>query len=150
MILLTGIWYRNRDGSSMFVSRDSSQDKSRSWFKVVLALLYKRTSKERRKGNPPTPTTLSLYTVCLPPSNHSPCSDVPSEPHPMILHTINIISYQYNHATSSDVATPQLFLDHSKLYHHHLAVFRHVSQRLRLSVTYFHPHYHKIPIPIPA
>jgi hypothetical protein len=51
-------------------------------------LLYKRTSKERRKGNPPTPTTLSLYTIRLPSSNQFLCSDVPSESHPMILHTI--------------------------------------------------------------
>ena len=55
--------------------------------KSCYCLLYKRTSKERRKGNPPTLSTLSLYTIPLPPSNHSSCSDVPSESHTMILHT---------------------------------------------------------------
>jgi len=55
--------------------------------KSCYCLLYKRTSKERRKGNPPTLSALSLYTIHLPPSNHSSCSDVPSESHPMILHT---------------------------------------------------------------
>ena len=58
-----------------------------SFSKSYYCLLYKRTSKERRKGNPPTLSTLSLYTIHLPPSNHSSCSDVPSESHPMILHT---------------------------------------------------------------
>ena len=70
-------------------------------------LLYKRTSKERRKGNPPTLSTLSLYTIHLPPSNHPSCSDVPSESHTMILHTTPLFLYRNNHATSPDVATPQ-------------------------------------------
>jgi len=74
----------------------------------MLALLYKRTSKERGKGNSPTPNNLSLYTLCLPPSNH---------PSFMLWCTIRISnhdpthhqnsSYQYNHTTSSNVTTPQ-------------------------------------------
>ena len=68
-------------------------------------LLYKRTSKERRKGNPPTPSTLSLYTIRLP----------PLEPFSILRCTIRILShdlthhsiiaYRNNHAISSDVAT---------------------------------------------
>jgi len=57
----------------MFVSKASRQDQSQSCFKVVLALLYKRTSKERRKGHPPTQNNLSVYTLHPPPSNHSSC-----------------------------------------------------------------------------
>jgi hypothetical protein len=100
----------NRTQGSRFVSRGSRQDKSRSCFKVVTCFAIHETSKERRKGNSPTPTTLSLYTVRLPPSNHFLSSDVPSESHPMILHTINTTPYQYNHAISSNVATPQTTL----------------------------------------
>jgi hypothetical protein len=100
-------------------------------------------SKQRRKGNAPAPTTLSVYTVRLPPSNHCSRSDVPSESHPMILHTTSKTLYQYNHTISSNVATPQ---STSLLY----LIIRppscrslHVSQHLRLSVTQFlqHPHY---------
>jgi hypothetical protein len=78
-------------------------------------------NKERRKGNPSTPTTLSLYTIPLPPSNHSPCSDVPSKSHPMILHTINtflIITTTPHHPTSQHLR-PLPY--HTKLYRHHLA-----------------------------
>jgi len=90
-----------------FVSRISSQDKSQSSSQVVLALLYNRTSKERRQGSPPTSNNLSLYTLCLSPSNHSLCSDVPSKYSLMILHTTNTTLYQHNHTTSPDVAIPQ-------------------------------------------
>jgi len=90
-------------------SKCVSRNKGRSTFsKSYYCLLYKRTSKERRKGNPPTLSTLSLYTIHLPPSNHSSCSDIPSESHPMILHTTPLFLYRNNHATSPDVATPQL------------------------------------------
>ena len=65
----------------------SREQESEYLSKSCYCLLYKRTSKERRKGNPPTLSTLSLYTIRLPPSNHPSCSDVPSESHPMILHT---------------------------------------------------------------
>jgi len=126
-----------------------TRQESRLLVKVVLALLYNRTSKERRKGNLPMPTTRSVYTVRLPPSIHSPCSDVPSEPHPMIVHTINITPDQFNHAISSDVATPQLFPYDNKLYRHHLAAFLRITQRLRPSVTRFLPYPHEIPIPTP-
>jgi len=74
----------------------------------VLALLYKRTSKERRKGNPPTPDTLSLYTFRLPPSNHSPCFDVPSDYPTLILYTTIttlITTTTPHHPTSLVLAT---------------------------------------------
>jgi hypothetical protein len=50
--------------NSKFVSRKQDKNKSHDIFQsCTIALLYKRTSKERRKGNPPTPNHLSLYTV---------------------------------------------------------------------------------------
>jgi len=42
---------------SRFVSRESRQNNNQGGVKVMLALLYKRTSKEGRQGNPPTITT---------------------------------------------------------------------------------------------
>ena len=104
--------------NSKCVSRDKNQNiLSKSYY----CLLYKRTSKERRKGNPPTPSTLSVYTIRLPPSNHSPCSDVPSESHLMILHTTPLFLIV---ATSPPRPTSQhlrslLYL--TKLNYHHLA-----------------------------
>jgi len=80
-----------------------------------------RTSKERRKGNPPTPTTLSLYTIRLRPSNHSPCFDVSSESHPMILHTISTfpISTITPHSPTSQHLRPLPY--HNTLSRHPLA-----------------------------
>ena len=83
------------------------EDKNQNIFQSrAIACLYKRTSKERRKGNPPTPSTLSLYTIRLP----------PLEPFSMLQYTIRILShdlthhsvipYHNNHAISSDIATP--------------------------------------------
>jgi len=65
----------------------SREQESEYFSKSYYWLLYKRTSKERRKRKSSNTRTLSLYTIRLPPSNHFPCSDVPSESHPMILHT---------------------------------------------------------------
>jgi len=76
-------------------------------FRVVLALLYKRTSKERTKGNPPTPNNLAVYTLCPPTSNHSSCFDVPLDYPPIILHIHDSTPYQHIHTTSSNVTTPQ-------------------------------------------
>jgi len=92
-----------------------------SFSKSYYCLLYKRTSKERRKGNPPTPSTLSLYTIRLPPSNHSSCSDVPSESYPMILHTTPsfLIITTTPPLLTSQHFRPLLYL--TKLYRHHLA-----------------------------
>jgi len=109
----------------------SGHDESQRCFKVMLALLYKRTSKERRKGNPPTPISLSLYTLRLPPSNHPLCSDVPSEYPTMIWHTTN--PTLINTTTPQHLTSQHLRPLHSQntLYHHHL----HVYPCLRLSVT---------------
>jgi len=121
VILVTIVWYRNQgEILSKFVSKRSGQDKSQSWFKVALALLYKRMSNERKKGNPPTPNNLSLYTLRLPPSNHSSCSDVPSEYPTMILQTTNttlINTIMPQHPTSQHL-NPLPY--HNKLHHHHL------------------------------
>jgi len=100
------IWYSGQGGSK-FVLRESRQNKDQSCCKVVLALLYKRTSKERRKENHPTPYNLTLYTLCLPDWNHSTSSDVPSKYPLMLLHTTNTTPYQQHHTTSSDITTPQ-------------------------------------------
>jgi len=95
-------------------------------------------SKERRKGNPPTPTNLAFYTLCRPPSNHSSCSDVPSEYPTLILpttHTTPISTTMPHHPTSQHLRP--LFC-HNKLYHHHLTTFLHhlhFFPCLRLSVT---------------
>ena len=104
--------------NSKCVLRDNSRNVfSESYY----CLLYKRTSKERRKGNPPTPSTLSLYTFLLPPSNHSSCSDVPSESYPMILHTtpLFLIITTTPSLLTSQHLKPLPYL--TKLYRHHLA-----------------------------
>jgi len=138
VILVTRIWYRNQGRKLKFVSRGSRQNKNRSWFKVVLALLYKRTSKERRNGNPPTPNNLSLYTLRLPPSNHSPCSDVPSEYPTMIFHTTNttLITTTTPHHPMSQHLKPLPY--RNILYDHPHRIFLHhprVYLCLRLSVS---------------
>jgi len=107
--------------------------------KSAVALLYKRTSKERKKDNPPTANNLSLYTVHLLPSNHSPCSDVPSKSFAMIFHTVNLIPYQQNHATSTDVATPGTTIFSLQIIppppHHILLLFPHLSTSPAFSKT---------------
>ena len=81
---------------------------SKYFSKSDYCLLYKRTSKERRKGNPPTLiNTLFIYN-----------SSATLEPFFMLRYTIrisshdlthhSIVPYHNNHATSPDVATPQL------------------------------------------
>jgi len=100
------MWYRIQDKCSKFVLGKSGQDTNRRCFKVSLDSLYKRTSKVRRNRNPPIPNNLSSYTLCLPPSNLSSCSDVPSEYSLMIVHNINTTPYLHNHATSPNVAAP--------------------------------------------
>ena len=95
-------WYGcSRTELEVRIEEQRSEYVSKSYY----CLLYKRTSKERRKGNPPTPSTLSLYTIRLP----------PLEPFFMLRCTIRILShdlthhssipYHNNHAISSDVAT---------------------------------------------
>lgn len=54
------------------------------------ALLYQRTSQERRNGNPRTPNNLYSYRVYNPPLNHDSCFDVRSESSLMVIHTITI------------------------------------------------------------
>jgi hypothetical protein len=45
------------------IEETRQRQESRYFPKSSVALLYKRTSKERRKGNPPTPNILSLYNL---------------------------------------------------------------------------------------
>ena len=99
-------------------------------------------SKERRKGNHPTPNNLSLYTLRLPPSNHPPCSDVSSKYSTMILHTISttLINTTTTHHPTSQHLRPLPY--HNKLYSHLSATPSHysrVSQCLHLSVTLIRP-----------
>jgi hypothetical protein len=75
--------------------------------KSYLALLYNITSQGRRTGNRPTAKTLCLYPIWLQLSIHPPCLNIPSKYHPMIVHTTWAIPYQYNHATLSNIATPE-------------------------------------------
>ena len=124
--------------ASKFLSRESRQDKNQGWIKVILALLYKRTSKERWNKNPPTPNNLSLYTLHLPPSKHSPCSNVTFEYPTMILHTIitTLITTTMPHHPTSQHLKP--LSNHNRFYGHPSAIpSRHsrVSWHLRLSVT---------------
>jgi len=74
--------------------------------------------------------------------NHSPCADVPSEPHPMISHTINITPYQYNHATSCDVATPQTTSLSYQIIPPQSGRSPCIFQRLRPSAAQFLPLHH--------
>ena len=123
---------------SKFVWGESRQDKGQSWFKAVVAFLYMRTSKERTNGHPPTPNNLFLYTLCLPPANHSSCFDVPSEYPAMILPntTTNLINTTTPHHPTSQHLKPLPY--HHKLYRHPLTTsLRHTrsSQYLRLYWT---------------
>ena len=83
------------------------ENKNQNIFQSCTAACYTRERvKREKKGNPPTPSTLSLYTIRLP----------LLEPFPMLRCTIRILShdlthhsvipYRNNHATSSDVTTP--------------------------------------------
>ena len=124
--------------ASQIESRESGQNTNQGLVKVVLALLYKRTSKERREKKSSNHNNLSLYTLCLPPSNHSPYSNVLSEYPTMILHTTNttlITTTMPHHPTSQHLRPlPYQYI----LYHDHLLTFLHhlrVYPRLRLPVT---------------
>jgi len=117
-----------------------NQDRTRirAGSKLYLHWLYKRTSKERRKGNPPTPSNLSLYTLRLPPSNHSSCSIVPSEYPTMVLHTTiaTLISTSTPHHPTSQHLKP--LPHHNILYRHQLTIFPchlRVYPHLLISVT---------------
>jgi len=116
-----------------------NQDKTRiRAVQRCTCLLYKRTSKERRKGNPPTPNNLSVYRLHQSPSNHSSCSDISSEYPTMILHTT---STTFNNSTTPKHPTSRRLKPlpyHNKFYRHYITIFsRHlrVYPCLRLSVT---------------
>jgi len=49
---------------------------------------------------------LSVWTIHLPPSQHSIWSDAPFEHHPMNLHSLNTTPCWHNHASSPDLVTP--------------------------------------------
>jgi hypothetical protein len=144
------MWYQNKTRGA-WSSDWGNPDKPRvgAVSKSSLALVYTRTSKERRKGNPATPTTLSLYTIRLPPSNYSSCSDVPSKSHSMFLNAISSTSYPYNHTISSDFTTPQSTSLSEQIIPPPSPCFLRVSWGLRLSVTHFLLHPLHIPPFIP-
>jgi len=93
---------------SIGVPKESEQDTIPNCFKVVIGFAIPVHDYKRSKGNYPIPTTLSLYTIRVAPSNHFLCSKVPSTFHWMILHTTIIIPYWFKYTTLSDVATPQI------------------------------------------
>jgi len=121
-VILVTIMYRRR-GKKLEVRFEGIKTRQESkLFESRNLLFYTRERvKREEKGNPPTPTTLSLYTIRLPPSNHCSCSDVPSESHPMILHTTPsfLIITTTPHQPTSQHLRPLPY--RTKLYHHHLA-----------------------------
>ena len=116
-----------------------NQDKTRiRAVQSCTCLLFKRTSKERRKGNPPSSNNLSVYTLHQSPSNHSSCSDISSEYPTMILHTT---STTINNTTTPKHLTSQCLKPlpyHNKLYRNYITIFSRylrVYPCLHLSVT---------------
>jgi len=95
-------------------------------------------SKDRNKGNPLTPNDFSLNTVCLPPWDYSPCSDVPSTSSPTIFHTTSqtIINTTMPHLLTSQHLRP---LPCGIIKHHHhtksTLYHRHISQHIHSTIT---------------
>jgi len=130
---------------SKFLSRIQDKTQVEVVSKLSAALLYKRMSKEKREWNPPMPNNLSMYTMQLPPSNHSSCFDVPSESSSMILHITNttLINTTTPHHLTSQLLRP--LPCHNKQSHHHFTpIVYHlcISHHLCHSVTL-------IPFPVP-
>jgi len=123
--------------------KESEHDKTRSCLIVVLALLYIRMSKVRRKGYHPMPNNLTLYTTCLPSANNISYSYIPSHYVLMLLYTIisTGMNTTMSHHPMSQLLTP--FPYYNASYCHHLNTFLYllpISQRLCLLVTpYFVP-----------
>ena len=96
--------------------------KIRISFKVVLLLAYTREQVKREEKEILQHHRHSLYIqfVCHL-SNHSPCSDIPSESYPMILHTtpLFLIVTTTPYRPTSQHLRPLLY--RTKLYRHHLA-----------------------------
>lgn len=86
------------------------------------------------------PAKLCIFTIYLPPSNQSSCSDVPSESHPTLLYVTSIHHHYFNHHTSPDVATPQTISISQYVILLNTCLILYVSQSLRPSVTQFLPH----------
>jgi len=135
LILVQSCDIGRRQRSSQFVSRESSQDMSRSCFKVLSCFaIHENKSREMEWKSSTTkqPLSISNWSITLGSSSYY---DIPSESLAMIIHTINLIPYEQNHATSSDVTTPQT----TSLWKHNILPplhdLPHISQRLRLSIT---------------
>jgi hypothetical protein len=106
--------------------------------KSSIALLYQKTSKERSKGHPPTPTNLAIYSIHLAPSCDLSWVDVPSKSNIMISCTANThhISTTMPHRLTSQHLRP--LPSHSKYYRHHYQFIPHylrVIQGLGIFVT---------------
>ena len=116
---------------------ESEQDQIQSCFNIILALLSQKINKERRKGNPPMPNNLPVYTIHMPRLNHCPCSNILSESFPITLHTIN--------TTLINTTTPHY------LTLQHLRPFRYWNEFYRPAVTSF-PHHlrHVLHLHIPV
>jgi hypothetical protein len=120
--------------TSKCISWDKNRDKSQECFsKSYYCLRYKRPSKETRKGNPPTPTSSFYIQFRLSHSNHSLCSDVPSESSSMILHTI---SQRHIGILTPQHPTSQHFFLHPHLIHIILHYFHTITRFLRSSRTF--------------
>jgi hypothetical protein len=130
---------------------NAGQPKSQKLFQSRNLLCYKREQvKKQEKENHPTPPTLFIYSSSLPLLNHSSCSDVPSESHPMILHTSTITPDQFNDVTLPDVATPQTTSISSQIIPPPSHYILRVSQCLCHCVRQFLPHNHRSTIIIPT
>ena len=121
-------WGNQDNGQKLF--------QSRTWFVI-------QESDQREKKRKSSNTyNLSLYTLCLPLSNHSSCSDVPSKYPTMTLHTtyITVIYTIMPQGPTSQHLRKLPY--HNTLYHHHFTIIAHdlrVYQCLSLSVVPFPP-----------
>ena len=143
MILVTRMWYQTADKNhSKIVSRNAGKGSNPGFFQSHNLLCYTRERVKRAEKAILQRQQHSVYIQFrLPPWNHSSCSDLSSESHPMILHTTSITPYQYNPATSTDIATPQATsLSYLIILPPSLHILP-VCQSLRFSVKPFLPYH---------
>jgi len=108
--------------NSKCVSRNNThvEDIYQKW---SIASLYKRISKEKRKGNWPMPNNLSLYTVRLPTSNQSLRYNIPCKTSLIMSHSTNwmLSNTTTSHQPKSQHLRP--LLNYAIYTHHHFRIF---------------------------
>jgi len=146
VILSTVMWYQNQDKALQVLIEEIRTGQESELVQSRACFALQENEYREKKWRSSNTNYLSLYTLCLPPSNHSSCSDVPCEYPNVILHTINtalIHTTTAQHLTSRHLK-PLPY--HNTLYRHHLLSFSHhlcVHPRLRLSIT-LSPSIHQI------